>query len=123
MNDQGAEERCDCGSAMRTTSILAASSPLVTSTIYASHPEPDRTGGAGLPCHGPLERRHEDFAKYHALGADYLVLDPHRTNLQPTAGVVRLLCAATSGSGRTACCSARLAQSSLLGFRSYEPVW
>jgi diaminopimelate epimerase len=33
-----------------------------------------------------------DFAKYQALGNDYLVVDPHSVDLAPTAENVRLLC-------------------------------
>jgi diaminopimelate epimerase len=33
-----------------------------------------------------------DFARYHALGNDYLVIDPHRTDYSPTSESVRLLC-------------------------------
>lgn len=33
-----------------------------------------------------------DFVKYQALGNDYLIIDPHRTELSCTPDVVRLLC-------------------------------
>jgi diaminopimelate epimerase len=40
-----------------------------------------------------------EFTKYHALGNDYLVVDPNRTDLPPTARTAQLLCDRQRGIG------------------------
>lgn len=40
-----------------------------------------------------------DFAKYHALGNDYLIIDPQHTKLEPSAHSARLLCDRRFGIG------------------------
>lgn len=62
-----------------------------------------------------------DFYKYHALGNDYIVIDPQRTNIPLTENAIRCICDRNFGVGSDGILYGPLFEKSRIEVRIYNP--
>jgi len=66
-------------------------------------------------------RMRDDFHKYHALGNDYIVIDPNRTPIGLTADTIRLICHRNYGVGSDGILYGPILAGDRIGLRIFNP--
>jgi diaminopimelate epimerase len=67
------------------------------------------------------EMEKAEFAKYHGLGNDYIVIDPKVTDIELTAGVIRLICDRNYGVGSDGILYGPVTEGGALKVRIFNP--
>ncbi len=62
-----------------------------------------------------------DFYKYHALGNDYLVIDPKKTQIKLTSDLIRLICHRNFGVGSDGILYGPITFNNCIGLRIFNP--
>jgi len=62
-----------------------------------------------------------EFCKYHALGNDYLVIDPNHTKIRLSPGVIKLLCDRHYGVGSDGILSGPFIEDNVIRLRIFNP--
>ena len=62
-----------------------------------------------------------DFHKYHALGNDYIVIDPQKTQIEPDVDTVELICHRNFGVGSDGILYGPILHEGRIGLRIYNP--
>lgn len=62
-----------------------------------------------------------DFYKYHALGNDYVVLDPNRTKIKLTKDTIKLICHRNFGIGSDGILYGPITLNGVMGLKIYNP--
>lgn len=62
-----------------------------------------------------------DFFKYHALGNDYLVIDPNKTKIRLTPEVIKLICHRNFGIGSDGILYGPVPQKEVMGLKIFNP--
>ncbi len=62
-----------------------------------------------------------DFHKYHALGNDYIVLDPAETTIELTPSAIRMICDRHRGVGSDGILYGPLVENNITGLRIFNP--